>query len=190
MTWTEEAIREELRKLDDITGLHGSRLPILFTKAKRTLGSFYHDAEKPLNFRFSSVWLTDPNFAHAQGIDLIRHEYAHYMDFMRNGKSSHGPKWKACCREIGAEPSAHYNAETNRYQLSLERAACEQEAALARYTPGTHVTHPAFGTGVVESCTGSGASSRIAVRFATGTKLLGAAWVIANCAPVGNEACA
>jgi hypothetical protein len=73
---------------------------------------------------------------------------------------------------------------------TVERAACEQEAALARYTPGTRVTHPAFGTGVVESCTSSGASSRIAVRFAAGTKLLGAAWVIANCAPVGNEACA
>lgn len=36
--WDEERIREEFKKLDSITGLHGANLPITFGKAKHTLG--------------------------------------------------------------------------------------------------------------------------------------------------------
>ena len=38
--WTEERIRDELAKLDKITGLHGKVLPIIFNNRKRTLGMF------------------------------------------------------------------------------------------------------------------------------------------------------
>lgn len=181
MIWTEDVIREEMRRLDIITGLHGADLPIVFTRAKRTLGSFHHTDLDPVEFRFSKIWLTNPEFAHAQGLDLIRHEYAHYMDFMRHGDSSHGPKWKACCREIGADPTARYNAEMNEYQLKKERAAEQQAAALTRYTPGCTVTHPTFGAGRIESCSGEGTNRRITIRFGDTVRLLSAGWVMTNC---------
>ena len=41
--WDEERIRDEFKKLDSITGLHGADLPITFGKAKHTLGCFYID---------------------------------------------------------------------------------------------------------------------------------------------------
>ena len=41
--WDEERIREEFKKLDSMTGLHGADLPITFGKAKHTLGCFYID---------------------------------------------------------------------------------------------------------------------------------------------------
>ena len=39
--WDEERIREEFKRLDSMTGLHGADLPITFGKAKHTLGCFY-----------------------------------------------------------------------------------------------------------------------------------------------------
>ena len=42
-TWNEDTIREEIRRLDKITGLQGSVLPITFGNAKYTLGSFHID---------------------------------------------------------------------------------------------------------------------------------------------------
>ena len=41
--WDEERIREEFKRLDNMTGLHGADLPITFGKAKHTLGCFYID---------------------------------------------------------------------------------------------------------------------------------------------------
>ena len=39
--WPEERIREELRRLDRKTGLHGAELPIEFYEGKSYLGWFY-----------------------------------------------------------------------------------------------------------------------------------------------------
>lgn len=38
--WDEKTIREEFKRLDSMTGLHGADLPITFGKAKHTLGCF------------------------------------------------------------------------------------------------------------------------------------------------------
>lgn len=90
--WDEERIREEFKKLDSITGLHGADLPITFGKAKHTLGCFYIDTinKKPKKFHFSLFYFGNPKWSEASALDVIRHEYAHYMDYMFNGNSSHG----------------------------------------------------------------------------------------------------
>lgn len=38
--WNEARVRDELKCLDQKTGLCGAELPIVFNNAKRTLGSF------------------------------------------------------------------------------------------------------------------------------------------------------
>lgn len=181
MIWTEEAIRDELRRLDAVTGLNGAALPIEFTNARRVLGSFCHSDIEPLCFRFSRPWMTGDDLAHAQAIDVIRHEYAHYMDYMDRGTSSHGRQWKDCCRRIGAEPAAHFNHLLNYYYLLREQEAREREAVIARYAPGADIMHPSYGAGTIVSCSGDGASRRITVRFGDGQRMLSVAWVVDNC---------
>jgi len=42
--------------------------------------------------------------------DTILHEIAHALDTVRHGRhSGHGPRWKAICREIGANPRCYYS---------------------------------------------------------------------------------
>lgn len=49
----------------------------------------------------SSYYLT--KVSEVETLDTIRHEIAHALDFDRNGKSDHGPRWKAIAREVGAK---------------------------------------------------------------------------------------
>ena len=68
--WDEERIREEFKKLDSMTGLHGADLPITFGKAKHTLGCFYIDTinKKPKKFLITHNQQVNPineiNFTH------------------------------------------------------------------------------------------------------------------------------
>ena len=61
--WDEERIREEFKRLDSMTGLHGADLPITFGKAKHTLGCFYIDNinKKPKKFHFSLFYFGNLN---------------------------------------------------------------------------------------------------------------------------------
>ena len=56
--WNEAAIRKEFAKLDAKTGLKGATLPISFSNAKCTLGS-YNSASGGA-FRFSRYYFDDP----------------------------------------------------------------------------------------------------------------------------------
>jgi predicted SprT family Zn-dependent metalloprotease len=38
-------------------------------------------------------------------LDVILHEIAHALDFVRYGNWGHGKTWKQVCKEIGAKPS-------------------------------------------------------------------------------------
>ena len=90
--WDEERIREEFKKIDSITGLHGADLPITFGKAKHTLGCFYFHTinKKPYKFHFPLLYFGDPEWSEASALDVIRHEYAHYMNCVLHGESGHG----------------------------------------------------------------------------------------------------
>ena len=84
--FTEEMIREELRRLDKITGSHGADLPIKFGNSKSRLGYFSYGNEY-FGFYFSNYYLMDTNFPVEGKMDLIRHEYAHYLDYTRRNRS-------------------------------------------------------------------------------------------------------
>lgn len=187
MIWTEDAIREELRRLDAVTGLHGADLPISFGYARQTLGVFQFTRDgQPLRFRFSKYFLDDPHFTQQEAVDLIRHEYAHYMQLMRGGPNAeppHGDGWKQCCREIGAHPEGRYRPERNEVQLNWLQEQNKLSTFLGQLQLGMNIHHPMFGMGVLTEITGMQEGARLTIRSACGEKVLSARWVLEHCSP-------
>lgn len=145
-------IREEFIKLDSITGLHGTDLPIIFRKTKHTLGCFYIE-------------------------DVIRHEYAHYMDYMFNGNSSHGASWKAGCRKIGALPTRLYTPKVKEINLHIENKQKELDSQIESIKQGNMVTHPTYG--IVNSI--SDDKTKLYINFNNEMRYLSTPWVTEHC---------
>lgn len=187
--WTIERIREEIARLDEMTGLNGRSLDITIGNAKYTLGSFHFIGTKPTGFRFSAYFFERDDFSESEALNLIRHEYAHYMDLVLNGNAGdrvHGESWKACCRRIGARPTRCFSEVRNqsilRHENAQKMAREETQRAVARFAPGTRVRHPAYGEGVVQAVSGDGTSARADVLFdPAGVKTLGIGWMQAHC---------
>ena len=110
--WSETAIRKELARLDEKTGLHGARLPISFSRAYTIIGQFSARGEG--EFRFSTVYFRDPTWPVEEALNVIRHEYAHYMDYALYDGVGHGSTWKKCCTMIGAVPQRCYSSRVAR----------------------------------------------------------------------------
>ena len=91
-------IRTVAKELMEKHGLDNWRFD--FSNTRRAIGdaSIY---QKRIRFSKAFKDLRDDEI-----IDTILHEIAHALDYKRNGSSSHGPKWKAICREIGAIPKS------------------------------------------------------------------------------------
>lgn len=109
---TIEDIRREYARLDAITGIDSSTIPIIIsTRAKRRYGCCLYNAIKHgsrrhyivLELNFSDFIFEWPQEFFMQ---TIRHEYAHMLAITRNPheKVGHGPKWEAACLEIGCKP--------------------------------------------------------------------------------------
>lgn len=129
MKWNEEMIRKEFARLDGITGLKGSELPIEFNESERALGSFRIVNNQPASFCFSRKYFESDEFAANSGYEVIRHEYAHYFNFMIHGSDCgqpHGKKWKACARMVGARPEAYFRSSQNEAYLKIEKKAEEE----------------------------------------------------------------
>ncbi|MBR1597928.1 MAG: hypothetical protein IJ661_03320 [Lachnospiraceae bacterium] len=60
MIWNEKEIREEMQRLDKITGKSGSELPIYFDNSQRTLGRFWF---KEMKFTFSNYYFKDDEWS-------------------------------------------------------------------------------------------------------------------------------
>ncbi len=175
-------IRAELKRLDKITGLKGAELPIKFGNTKHTLGRFCCRDKDSLEFYFSNYYFSDDNFPVEGKLDVIRHEYAHYYDYILNGYSSHGANWKRCCRIVGASPSRLFNQE--RANSILERREKERLKNLElddKYCAGKTIVHPRFGCGTIKRIDGSGLSRIALVDFQNGvTKKLSLIWISEN----------
>ena len=188
--WPESRIREELKRLDRMTGLHGSELPIRFTDSKRTLGMYFHADSKKQHFAFSRHYFENPDFSNAEALDTIRHEYAHFMVdeiYGANADRSHGNMWKACCRRVGARPQRLYNAKVNQTHLNREQAEQERENSIVSFLdsikPGTLLNHPSFGAGRVTDIDKTPLNARVTIRFDADQtcRRFGAQWVAQNC---------
>lgn len=109
---TIEDIRQEYARLDAITGINSSAIPItISTHTKRRYGCCFYDVICKGSCR--SYYVRELNFSafifewpEKFFIQTVRHEYAHMLATMRDPKTriGHGPKWKAACLEIGCEP--------------------------------------------------------------------------------------
>lgn len=179
---TEARIREELKRLDQKTGLCGADVPIVFNNVKRTLGSFSAHNGKAKRFYFSNHYFQNQDFPVEEAIDTIRHEYAHYMDFVINGNLGHSTSWKQCCIRVGALPIRLYSEDRADHHRKKHEKERQENMKLAQFSLGTIIEHPRFGHGVVLSSTGTDSSRILHVDFSTvGQKALSASWVLNNC---------
>ncbi len=185
MKWTEAMIRKELQRLDQMTGLHGNGLIVDFGNAKRSLGCFITREGKSHKFRFSRKYFEDENFSRHEAYDVIRHEYAHYMNQELNGDKmdgGHGEMWKECCRRVGARPNRYYDPTANDIHLRKEREEKETLRAKRDYLTlmkvGDKLLHPKFGIGEICSIENTAGDARLKMVFQSGEmKTISAKWM-------------
>lgn len=181
--WTEEEIRKEIRKLDRITGLNGVDVPIRFHKRGRAVGRFSYTEDRVRNFSFNTIYFDDSTMPPEVLRDVIRHEYAHFMDFINRGKSSHGKEWKQCCLIVGALPQQYFSAERV-WRISARRQReAERCAQFDAVSAGMRIDHPRFGGGVIAVIRGAGLNRIADVAFCGEVKSLGLGWVCDHCPP-------
>ena len=178
--WNEKSIREELARLDVKTGLKGAKLPISFSNSKKTLGEYSGVGDGA--FRFSNHYFQDPDWPEEAARDVIRHEYAHYMDHKLYGGGGHGRSWKKCCIEVGALPIRCYDEKRAMYYRQKHQKEAELSLHYDTFHEGNVIEHPFYGKGTITSITGQDLSRRVVVEFdSVGEKLLGIAWVDKYC---------
>lgn len=108
-----QKIRTEYDRLDTITGINTSAVKIrISSRMTRTLGLFKQGSRLrgiPMEIVISERICNDE----ALFYDVIRHEYAHMLLYIRHplGKHGHDEVWKAACREVGCEPKATRKTE-------------------------------------------------------------------------------
>jgi len=178
----EKMIRAELKRLDEKTGFNAVDLPIRFGKAKNTLGRFSYREKDKLEFYFSNYYFQNPNHPIEEKLDTIRHEYAHYMDYMINGSSSHGQSWKKCCRIVGAFPTRCFSQERANGFLAKHEKECFLNKKYDNYDKGCEIIHPAFGKGKIVDINGKGINRTVSVSFGKdGIKKLAVSWIDLKC---------
>ena len=182
MIWDEARIRDEMKRLDEKTGLNGAALPILFNNSKVTLGCFYFIGDQARKFEFSNHYFQDPDFPTEEALDIIRHEYAHYMDQVLYGNSGHSITRKQGCTQIGAAPLRIFHHDRIDYWNKKHEKERHENHRIDQLAPGTVLRHSYFGHGTVLSTKGEGLHRVLQIDFPkVGQKTLGASWVLEHC---------
>lgn len=186
--WTEHRIRVEFRRLDGITGLSGAELPIEFDRKGRTVGCFHRFGDV-MYFSFSRRYLDDPDIAEIRILDVIRHEYAHYMNAVRSGEAiddGHGPHWQACCAEVDALPLPEMPDSLEKF-LRLKHPDAPVPPVDDRWRVGDTLTHPSFGAGEITAVTGFGDACTVEVSYDPNIKRkFSGAWLRTHLPPQQN----
>lgn len=178
----ETKIRKELKRLDDITGFNAAKLPIKLGNGKSTLGRFKYSNNGALEFYFSNHYFLDSNFPVEEKLDTIRHEYAHYMDYMMTGHSSHGNNWKRCCRIVGAFPSRYFSHERADSFMEKHKKEDATNKILDNYHTGITISHPQYGDGTITGVFNQGLSRYATVKFdLNNEKKLSLLWISEKC---------
>lgn len=101
-------IRKEYDRLDRLCGVNSSAVNIIITgRMTRGLGRF--ETQKTLFGKTMTVKISTHILAdEALFYDVIRHEYAHMLVYLREPlkRHNHDKVWKAACREVGCSPRA------------------------------------------------------------------------------------
>lgn len=116
--WDVEDIRDVIKSLDEKTGMDGASLPIYLYKVLgdgNTLGTYHPSNDnKWRSFSFSLAYFNDDNFKDLAAIDVIRHEYCHYLvdaldlNTVFNDKDGHGIAWKTVCGLLNTDDHGKY----------------------------------------------------------------------------------
>lgn len=186
VNWTADRIRTEIRRLDDMTGLSGAELAIRFTNGYSTVGCFHGDVHRDhtkMWFSFSNIYFKSTDFPEEMALNVIRHEYAHYLEWMTFGKGGHGPTWKVCCNQVGAPPVRLYQEQMEKYFQRKRREQDWESQELDQYRAGTGVLHPTFGLGTIREVKGQGPHRFFRIQFdpPTGERTLIGSWVLKHC---------
>lgn len=99
----ERFIRIEMINLDKITGISTMKSAIIITNSCDLAGT-YSPYTSPERFSFSRYFFTDTNISTDILIYIVRHEYAHCLNFRLYGKSGHDLWFKHCCETINCFP--------------------------------------------------------------------------------------
>lgn len=181
LRWPREVIRQEIRRLDQQTGLNGADITIRLYEEREPLGCFTFIDPVRMTFGFSATRFEEPTFTRAEALDVIRHEYAHFMEYRLFGESTdHGPNWKLCCRKIGARPETFYTEEWKSLARTREKAR-QERTRVDGFSPGKRIVHPAYGEGVVEGLQHLPEMTLISVRFGSTLRTLDVNWARQNC---------
>lgn len=176
MIWEEKRIRDVIASIDKETGLSGAEVEIRFDNARQRLGCF--SCQDDMYFSFSVNWFHNPEWPEEAALDVIRHEYAHYMDWMVYKKIGHGKTWKACCVKVGAVPVRLYSDSRCDYYKSKEITEKNRQQSLSKYEEGQTIKHPLYGNGTIISIKKNGRTLIAGVLFEHyGTKSLDLSWL-------------
>lgn len=179
MILDEVMIRNEIRRLDKITGLNAAALPITFMNSRRILGQ-YRVGQK--SFAFSNIYFKDENFPIEEQLDIIRHEYAHFLNHCRFNGKGHDKTWKQCCILVSARPVRLYDLDNCRYWREKHKQEESLSRELGALRTGTLVLHSVWGLGEVKAASGEGTNRVLQIDFEdVGQKRLSAKWVNEHC---------
>ncbi|MCQ2406872.1 MAG: hypothetical protein MJ067_06645, partial [Oscillospiraceae bacterium] len=171
----------EIRRLDEKTGLDGAKVTVRLYPEREPMGCFTFIDPVRMTFGFSKTRFEEAGFTDAEALDIIRHEYAHFMEYRLYGFSSdHGPCWQDCCRKIGARPEKMYTEEFKQSARQKERERV-QKTRVDGFKEGSKVSHPKFGEGTVEKIDRMQNITILTIRFGESVKRLDIDWVRKNC---------
>lgn len=161
-----EKIRTEYDRLDKICGVSTKGAAIrISSRMTSTLGMF-----KPGNWlrRIPMEIIISQRICENEEIfmDVIRHEYAHMLVFLRQPHRRHGHDsvWKKACLEVGCQPSATYKdlsgdlfpSRTVSYKYEVVCRGC---GAVSRYKKESRVVkivkHKMRGKVICKVCGGN-----------------------------------
>ncbi len=116
--WSVEDIREVIRGLDEKTGMNGASVSIYlrsFLGNGATLGVYYPSENNYGRFfAFSLKYFDNRSFNDLAAIDVIRHEYCHYLvdalglKRLFKDENSHGIAWETVCGLLNTDQYGTY----------------------------------------------------------------------------------
>lgn len=183
--WTEELIKKELKRLDDLVYkkkgivLEGATIPIKFNNRKSCLGYFDY-GKSDFEFGFSRMFFDDPQFPEGSALDVIRHEYALYYAYAIYGTMRHDKFWRTACSVVGASPNRLHTKEFDDYKRRIE----EKEGQIYDnyLETGAKIVHKKYGNGVICEVKNYSNLAVETVLFDSGIiKKLDEAWILNNC---------
>ena len=99
----EQFIRNEMNRLDSVTGISTAKSPVFLTDSFNLVGT-YSPLTHPDCFSFSRKFFSDNEIDTQILLYIVRHEYAHCMNFRIYDQRGHGWWFKHCCEQIDCYP--------------------------------------------------------------------------------------